>query len=397
MALRTIKNNNHGLIRTVAVAVAALVLFGCDKEDLTDNNKVTIYPVIKSSVEPVRTRALAGTYTELQGTDRQALTVQAIAFKLDQDAQNIEENYNTRAQDYDKQGVFAPATTGWRSTVEAENGYRYNLYAYSRTMPTATTPVFSFVSESEITLTFNGLDLITTDDPLVCVAARGAVLQDNPDPNLYPDLTNGVFNIGIISGVGQSGTSTKAFLAMNHLYSKATLKFKVDSAYSTIRSIKIKNVEIKTDKNTYPGSHVYSFQNQSFTLAGNGGSTVTGSPETIDLYSGPTALPTTKEGDSCVVLNKDEYIPFGYFYFLPKYPLPSMYLEVTYDICELVDGSTVRHNEKAMNSHLFDAITYGTNRAKAGTNYNINIKVDPTYIYQLSDNDMERGLIVAQE
>ena len=382
MILRTTTHTNHVLFRTVAIAAAALILFSCQKEDLTDNNrKVTILPVISSSVETtVQTRALAG-YSEFT-VDKQALAANAIAF-------NAQTDERVTAQD--KQGIFAPLSEGWRSTVEVEPSYKYNLYTYSRNMPTATTPTFAYGSASNVSLTFNGLYLITETDPLAGVAAAGASLPaNNVAPANYPELTKGSFSLGTIPAAAQDGSTFKAFLALDHLYSKVTLSFRIDQTYSNLREVRIKDVQIKIDQGTLTGNHKYTFFDQQLTLATP--ATIGGGTLSIDLFDGTNATAQPNENEDFITLTT-ELREFGHYYFLPISPTPAMYLEVTYDIYDL-KGKPVRENQTAQNKNLFAAISYNGGTAAAGTNYKVNVLVSPTYLYQLSDDDLELGLTV---
>lgn len=384
MALRTTKHTNHDLFRTVTLAVAALVMLSCQQEDNLDNGQVTIYPVLSRSVETtVQTRALAG-YSEFT-VDKQPLSANAIAFNAQNDA---------RVAAQDKQGIFAPLTGGWRSTVQVEPSYKYNLYAYSRNMPTATAPTFVFGTAQDVSLTFNGLDIITEIDPLVGVAAAGKSLPaNNVAPNNYPELTKGVFSLGTIPAADQQGSTFKAFMALDHLYSKATISFRVDEEYSNLRVVHIKDVQIKIDKGTLTGNHTYTFYDQKLQFADN--KVTGGSALSIDLYDGPNATATPNGNEDFIALTT-QFREFGHYYFLPLNPTPSMYLEVTYDIYDL-KGNPVRENQIAKNSNIFASINHNGGRAQSGKNYLVKILVSPTYLYQLSDADLELGLTVEQQ
>ena len=363
-----------------SIMLATVVLVSCQSDD-ADKNLVTIHPVIERNVETtVQTRALTG-YSELTQNERQVLTAHAIAFNAQTDARNTEQ---------DKHGMFAPLNEGWRSSVEVEPNYKYNLYTYSRTMPTATPPTFSFVSASNVSLTFSGLNIITEADPLVGVAAAGASLpNNNVPPANYPELTKGTFNIGTIPGADPNSTY-KAFLALDHLYSKATISFRIDGTYSTLREVRIKDVQIKMNNGTLTGTHKYTFFDQQLTLDAN--RAIGGSALSINLFDGPNAKAEPNEGDDYIALTTTSR-EFGYYYFLPLNPTPAMYLEVTYDIYDL-KGNLVRENQTAQNKNLFEAISHNGGSAAAGINYTVNVLVSPTYLYQLSDDDLELGLTV---
>lgn len=390
MTVRTKGLSNHNVFKAVAMTAIALSLFSCQNEQMTQDTRITLYPIIDSKIETaVMTRADAvdkTKYTEYTGDARQTLSVQAVAY---------EPNSTTRAQEKDAAGVFAPMSPeGWRSGVKVEQNYDYNLYAYSNSMPCVTPPTFSLTNGAS--LNFDGLDLITTLDPLVCIAASGAVLEEDPDPNDFPELTEGSFSIGTITTVEVEGggeKKTKAFLAMDHLYSKATLSFRVDNQYSQLRKVRIKDVEIKIANSTLSGSHSYGFPSKKLTLDAN--KTYTGNPSSIDLYDGPTAT-AQPEGDNDYIELTTSFQEFGYFYFLPINPIPSMYLQVTYDVCDLNDN-VVRADQTASNYSIFSSIDYNGGRAAAGTNYLVKILVSPSYLYQLSDDDLELGLTIEQQ
>lgn len=73
-----------------------------------------------------------------------------------------------------------------------------------------------------------------------------------------------------------------------------------------------------------------------------------------------------------------------------------MYLQVTYDVCDL-NNHVVRADQTASNYSIFSSIDYNGGRAAAGTNYLVKILVSPSYLYQLSDDDLELGLTVEQQ
>lgn len=386
MTLRTIRRHfGHDVIRTVALAATALIVFSCQEEDALDssNGKVTIYPVISRSIETtIQTRALPG-YAEFTD-NKQALTAYAIAFV------NNEGANGARQTDKDKQGVFSPVTDGWRSTVEVEPSFRYNLYVYSRTMPSATAPTFSFPSESDASIEFNGLDIITEKDPLVGVASAGADLPANYTSADYPTLTKKAYSIGTIPMTEQEGYTYKAFLALDHLYAKATIYFRIDDRYSQLRSVHIKDAQIKVDHGTLTGTHRFPFSNLTLTYANN--KAIGGDPISIDIYDGPNSSAAPNEGDDFIELTTS-FREFGHYCFLPIEQALDMYLEVTYDICDL-EGNVIRENQTAQNNNLFAAISNNGGKPVAGTNYKVNILVSPTYLYQLSDDDLELGLTV---
>ena len=381
---------NLHIFRAVAIIVAAMFMFSCQKEQIDSNsiNRVKIVPVIDRKIETgVRTRAAVDKtlYSEYEDSIRQVLAAKAVAF---------DHESGERANDYDGSGVFAPLSNGgWRSGVEVETGYDYDLYVYSNNMPSSS--VQFIYGNGGASLEFNGLYLITTKDPLVCVSAAGAMLSDQPTPAQLPTLNQGEFNIGQIGAPSQDDESYKAFLAMDHLYAKASLSFKVDTTYNKLRTIKIKAMEISVPKGLNSGTHTYTFSSNRITPAPN--ATVGGDSIKIDLLNGPTALAEHDENQTCVTLTTSPK-DFGYFYFLPMNPVQSMNmkLKVTYDVY-VQDSIIVRSSQTTTNAKLFNGINNNGKQAERGHDYKINVTVSPSYLYRLSDDDLEYDLVVEQQ
>lgn len=388
------------ILRAVAIIVTVIFLFSCQKEQIDSNpaNRVKIVPVINRQIETtVRTRATNPNvdktlYTEyvdsIQGP-RQVLAAKAIAF-YHEDGQGYQAG--DRAHDFDGSGVFAPTLNGgWRSGVEVESGFDYDLFVYSNNMPSR--DVQFIYGNGGASLEFDGLYLITTRDPLVSIAAAGDMLPHEPTPEQLPTLKQGLFSIGQVGAPEQDTESHKAFLAMDHLYAKATLSFRVDTTYDKLRTIKIKAMEVSVPKGENTGTHTFTFSSNRITPATN--ATLGGDSITIDLLSGPTALAEPDSGQTYVTLTTD-FKEFGYFCFLPMNPVQNMNmrLKVTYDVW--VQDSIVRESQTTTNAKLFNGINNNGKLAERGHDYKINVTVSPSYLYRLSDDDLKYDLVVEQ-
>ena len=395
MTGRTKGLNNKHTFKAVALTVTALVMLSCQQEQL-EGNRIALYPVIEGRIEgAVFTRATGDPvdktlYSEYTG-DRQILSVNAIAFSP---------NSNDRASDKDGAGSFIPLQAGgWRTVVTVEQNYRYNLYVYSQAMPAPVAPQFNY-NGSSTSLTFNnGLYLLTELDPLVCIAAAGDLRADSEtDPATYPALTEGVFNIGNITKVteGDVEKTTKAFLALDHLYAKATLSFKVDETYNELRDIRIKKVEISTANGTLTGTHTFTFGNNSLNIPTGNGITVGGDAATIRLFSCQPTDVVQPDADKDYFTLPTTATTFGSFCFLPLNPLKTISLTVTYDICDKA-GNVTRANQTAVNNSLFSGISNNGGKAERGVNYKINVTVSPTYLYVLSDGDVDTDMELTVE
>lgn len=373
------------LIRLCAsVLLAATALVSCQRDDIVDRNLVTLYPVVERNIETtVLTRALTG-YSAYNSGSRQ--TIRAYAVK------------DTLAYEI-ATGLFSPsADGGWRSTLEVEADKSYYVYSYT-SLPGATDYSLNFTGQNDVNLTFNGLSLISGTDPLVSTAAAGKYLVKNPAQVDYPELTEGSFSIGKVV-TPANDKSTKVFLAMKHLFAKATLSFKVDSTYNELRTIKVKQVTVSTTAGgTLPGTHKINFRKNTdiAQLVKDETTSVSNASQTsVDILRGESSTVTFDDPDAkdCVTLVPDSLIEFGWFTFLPATYLggnnPSLSITVTYDVYDKSNPAVpLRQDQTATNGNILKYLTSG---GAAGNNYRINLTVNPTYLIVLSDTDVSEGL-----
>ena len=444
----------------IPAALIMLALGSC-RNDSDDRNletrKVTLHPAIGRSVENViLTRSvnveehwtdqddvqhsISSTYPDLEvnGTTMRVYAVPANPALLTTDR-------NT----YKTAGSFRYSNDTWHSSVGAIIDQEYYLYAISPiNLPGATSQTFNWgVTNDEfdagnVVLTFTGLDIISSSDPMVSIAAKGKhvieesgvykeVVTEKIDAEhpavtqalTEPTLVKGDYNIGTVRDDGESGNDTyRIWMAMEHLYAKATISFAVDLEYNNLRTIRVKEMHITTKNNGVAqsshldGTHNYKFKQGAdfragdrLTLDGSQGFTAT-NVTPIDLMtdnydpinpSDPTAghydYATLK-----VPVSAEQYWEFGSFYFLPQASLPTgltlppIYLDVVYDVYSK-EGTKVRAdqhviNALSLNSVYRDDFTYHT--PAAGDNVRIKVMVKPTYLYQLSDDDVKFELTI---
>ena len=163
-------------------------------------------------------------------------------------------------------------------------------------------------------------------------------------------------------------------LKMDHMMAKVTPYFYVHDQYANLRTIKIKNVQFSmSDAATYTAAVDYST-----------------TPPTTTWQGGATAAVTLFSFDnesSPLVLNQDadannEARPINHFYLCPEQSTANLKMTVTYDVYD-EKGEMTREDITADNAIL----KLKDGQLKAGTNYKLYIKVVPTYLYVLSDND----------
>lgn len=296
--------------------------------------------------------------------------------------------------------VYNSSTTSWRIDEELENAGEYLLYGFVP-YSAATNAVIGTNStfENEAILTLNGLNSVMNQDVCVIVGAKNGKKEDNIIvPVEYPKT--GEFACTI----HKSETNPNyIYLLFDHLYAALRFRFRVDETYAALRTIKLKKLEllayqdeactrlmtkkVKTvvtlrPNHTNTSPIVYTIE---FTPDGGGDM----SPVLIyDNETTPVELPSGKytEGD-----NIGEYIYTESMGFVPK--TSSYYgLKSTYDVYDK-QGNLIRQNCVAENK-INPRKLFGKESLDRGYMYTMKLTVKPTYLYMLSEPDLDDPTMV---
>ena len=378
VAIKSIRELSRSL--TAILTVAALALVSCRNEE-PDGMKVTLYPVVMSNVETViETRALVGDYSELN-TVGSTIKANAVAFSAG-DAR--------AAEDYDANGTFTKAETDWTSNVEVTDDFYYNVYTYSPASFPAATVAFDYASGTP-KLTFTDLAAITGSDPLMGIAAAGGTLAGTA-----PELTKGSYATGKISinNAENDNARTRVWLAMDHLYARATVLFKVDADYNSIRTVKVKSATVSIEHGTLAGTSTYTYAKGSddAVISWNSATSYTGDAVSVEIVGDNTPAASFDSEENQVITLDEDAKEVGWFCMLPKIK-PVLTLTVTYDVYDKA-GTLVRENQVVTNNRLLRKLVWPDGVSIVGNNYLITVKLNPTYLYQLSDGDAALEIVI---
>lgn len=247
----------------------------------------------------------------------------------------------------------------WQSNFEVAAGNTYTVYGY---MP-KTEGMSSTLAKSTAdaaTLTITGMKAITTDD--ICIITGVKETDEGLKEGQFswntPTTGNQTFYINIL---------------MDHLYAAAQFRLKIDADYASLRTIKLKTMTLSTDKGSV---------NAVISLTHN---TTGVSPVSSVAY---TALGSS---DAVVIFNSDEGIALDKTtplsvnaYFAPGLS-DNLTLVSTYDVYDR-KGNLIRQNSTATNK-LPDL------SAVRGQRVLLNMTVNPTYLYVLSEPDLDNPTI----
>lgn len=256
----------------------------------------------------------------------------------------------------------------WRSAIEVTAGHKYSVYGYAPAN-SGTCDVTS-ISHSGATLEISDLTTVNAED--VCIVVGVQQLESSTTEKNIP--------LGKFDFVGQSGQNYINVL-VDHIYASLQCQFKVDATYNAIRSIHVTKLELATTK-TYPTGTM------TVSLAANGAENdpITDLTWTLDVGESrdPITIFETNTNVPEIVLGTDWSVPFGMGCYVPNTNVTGgMTLITTYDIYDRKDN-LIRQGCKAINQ-VGNMLADHTR----GQRVTLRINVAPTYLYQLSDPDMD--------
>ena len=250
-------------------------------------------------------------------------------------------------------------TNKWHAYFEVTSDKTYTVYGY---MP-KTGDMSSSLAKSTAdaaTLTISNIKPITTDD--ICIIT-GVEASDE-------GLKEGQFSWSWPIG----DDNYKIYILMDHLYAAALFRLKIDAEYASLRTIKLKTMTLRTDY----GSVIATI---SLTHNTTGASPISG----VGFAPSPSGSSEdflVFNSDTGTALDKDTPVDINTC-FAPT--LNNLTMVTTYDVYDR-KGNLIRENSTATNKLPNLA-------AVRGQKVQVNLTVNPTYLYVLSDPDLDNPTI----
>lgn len=266
----------------------------------------------------------------------------------------------------------------WNSTVKVVAGNTYHVYGY---MPSdiATTSEVT-VSGTVATMTLNGLKAVSDQDVCVLVGIQ-RVTSSTEEKN----VVEGNYTYA----AGEEGTNY-AYVLMDHLYASLKASFSVNADYAALRQIYLKQVTLTSDDATVKA--VITFTDGS----GLTGTNVTMTKVTPATEGSATAiLPNIDSGKTGTRLLTSAIGSCDVsFYFAPLLFGIDDQVKVksTYDVYDM-KGNLVRSDCTAENNLKFSKIFGSDVTITRGNQYQLKMTVNPTYLYMLSEPDLDNPTV----
>jgi hypothetical protein len=237
-------------------------------------------------------------------------------------------------------------------------------------------------------LTIHGLKSVATD-PCVIIGANDGPDENNDGPSKgvggSAGLTAGDFRFYLNRG---ENASNYLYFLFDHLYSALSISMRVHADYYALRSIKLKALYLKTK--TFSGD----ISEKTDVVITVERKNQEANPITAITYT-PSADET--KSDSTVYRNNagfpltTEYSSFlGHF--MP-HGITTLILTSVYDVYD-TKGNLIRKDCKATNTMLLKDLLTEQEEAKRGWRYQVNMTINPTYLYVLSEPDLDNPTVV---
>ncbi len=273
----------------------------------------------------------------------------------------------------------------WSTHIDVEGNSDYLLYGFMPMEDAGAVTIAPYSSDyaNGAVLTVSDLKATSSSDVCVIVGVKG---KENSS---YP-----ISDVGLQLGKFDYNPLTHGdnlYILVDHIYSSLRLEFAVGTEYNDLRTIKIKKMTLEPNHGTSSVKTV----DATITLETNntGDNPLTGctiSNASTGDDSEPVVIFDNSEAPAVLTTTSAQNCFRGYF--APE-KNRSFVLETTYDVYDKAATPTrVRQNQKARNVLTIDS---GVTMAR-GQEYVFVLTVEPTYLYVLSDPDLDNPTFTLQ-
>ncbi len=287
-----------------------------------------------------------------------------------------------------------PVTTRtWSSNFQVDADGTYYVYGFlpKESMNNVNIAPYNGNYSNGAVLTINGLSAVTSDDLCVIVGMKGYTPEDEDNP-VFHAITDNV--LGMDTRLGRfdaviNADKNYAYMLVDHIFCWLDFDIKVSQAYSQLRTIKIKTIQLRSyDTNTNQKLKTVSatvtlaandVQRNPLLVDGTVRSVYVNIDETGEMQTPAMLYDYGNDDDNRLVLSSTDA------YSLVNYYAPAtsqiFELETLYDVYDRY-GNLVRENQTAVNRFQPSSMT-------SGFKYTYHITVGPTYLYSLSEKDLD--------
>lgn len=285
-------------------------------------------------------------------------------------------------------GSFFKSSDKWRTSLDDIAEGTYQLYGYIPNMAGINYSITDYdgtnvaYSEGAI-MTLQNVPTVMPHDLCVVIGAKHGTDKEHDS-----GLRQGDFSF-----IAKKGTDSKdyVFLLFDHLYAALRIRMKVYEDYNKLRTIKLKSLQLSTQAD---GETTKKRTDISIKLRATDGSVspiqeiTYGQPETpYPAIEGGLEFWSSTNGEELT----NDFKPFiGHF--MPN-GITRLSLTSVYDVYDK-KKNLIRENCKATNTMLLSELLTGQTVTARGKRYTINMTIQPTYLYMLSEPDLNNPTVV---
>ena len=348
-------------IDILLIAVAVL-LNACSSDDSGAQPDPTDNKPVKKEIQVM---TYASQFAETALSRRAAAPTGFTAYTPDNNKKTIMGFYMLLDEDWasPKEESISYFTGKWHAYFNVTPDKTYTVYGY---MPKTGDMSSSLTKSTKnaATLTISNIKPITTDDICIITGVK----------NTDEELKEGQFSWSwpITSG----DDSYKIYILMDHLYAAAQFRLKIDAEYAALRTIKLKTMTLSTNIGSV---------NATVTLKHND----TGASPVFSVEYTPSG-----DIDEIIIFNSDEGValdkttPLDINACFAPTLSANLTLVSTYDVYDS-KGNLIRENSTATNK-------LPNLEAIRGQRVQLYLTVNPTYLYVLSEPDLDNPTITVE-
>ena len=292
-------------------------------------------------------------------------------------------------------GYFFKVDENWRTTVDIDPAGSYYLYGFIPNHP-------------DINYSITDYNGGTTNEEKNAEYSKGAIMKLENVPTVMPnDLCvvigakhgtdkehDSGLRVGDFGFTASQGSDSQdyVFLLFDHLYASLSINMRVYDDYAKLRKIKLKSLLMSTkdaDGNV-------STKNTDITI--NIEKTADGSESPIKELQFDSTEGDAIDGDGIEFWSSTngELLTTSYTprigHFMP-HGITELVLISIYDVYDRKDN-LIRENCKVMNTLKIEKLFDRQTVTARGKKYTVNMTILPTYLYVLSDPDLENPVVI---
>lgn len=285
----------------------------------------------------------------------------------------------TRANETIFNGTLTYKSGAWTSKIPADEGtyYVYGMMPNSEASKVTLTPRSGDDFANGAKMEIDKLNAVTASDVCAIVGVKGAASKVGIENS---GIELGKFSFNAVDG-------TFIYLLIDHLYAALQLNMNINSDYNALRTIKLTKLTLKSNSvtKTYKVTATMTPNETNTSPLTVTYAATTEDGKEIELYNGKGKGENGQDIEK--ELEVDKYIQF-LACTVPLSTNTQFEMETTYNVYDR-KGNLIRKNCTAKN-----VLNLPTGGLARGQKYTFNLTVNPTYLYVLSDPDLDNPTVV---